>query len=34
MDPSYHAIPDTSDNVYLLQQGESKIISAKTVEAD
>ena len=29
MDPSYNAIPDASDNVHLLQQGESKIISAK-----
>ena len=29
MDPSYNAIPDASDNVHLLEQGESKIISAK-----
>ncbi len=32
MDPSYNAIPDALDNLDLLEQGESKIISAKPLK--
>jgi len=32
MDPSYNAIPDTLDNLDLLEEGESKIISAKPLK--